>query len=282
MTMRTPEVNVGSKSAISKEERPIVLSDNFESESFVPLPSPKSSTCWPGSMVQYQRGYLTPHSQRGRFGLHNIPRTPYFRTIYSKSKSKLDHVQDKGNGFLNGSFSPLQQLQTPRYGQSLDGNRSSEINIPPVHPHSSHMERSILEHLERNLVTRKEKSEVLKIATSSKISESLDANANCLPCLGLGSSKSKNQINNRSPAQWNEDRGKSFSVPSPLNTIEAKNVNRTSASEFEAHSTITMFGNNAGSSLDFGNFQNSQIKTAQKVLHSSFYYCSMTFCLVLS
>lgn len=126
------------------------------------------------------------------------------------------------------------------------------------------MERSILEHLERNLVTRKEKSEVLKIATSSKISESLDANANRLPCLGLGSSKSKNQINNRSPAQWNEDRGKSFSVPSPLNTIEAKDVNRTSASEFEAHSTITMFGNNAGSSLDFGKFQNSQIKTAQE------------------
>ncbi|KAH1067765.1 hypothetical protein J1N35_032752 [Gossypium stocksii] len=81
--------------------------------------------------------------------------------------------------------------------QSLDGNRSSEINIPPVHPHSSHMERSILEHLERNLVTPKEKSEVLKIATSSKISESSDANANCLPCLGLDSSKSKNQINNR-------------------------------------------------------------------------------------
>lgn len=119
MTMRTPEVNVGSKSAISKDERPIVLSDNFESESFVPLPSPKSSTCWPGSMVQDQRGYLTPHSQRGRFGLHNIPRTPYFRTIYSKSKSKLDHVQDKGNGFLNGSFSPLQQLQTPIYGQMM-------------------------------------------------------------------------------------------------------------------------------------------------------------------
>ncbi|PPR86831.1 hypothetical protein GOBAR_AA33854 [Gossypium barbadense] len=117
---------------------------------------------------------------------------------------ELDHVQDKGNGFLNGSFSPLQQLQTPIYGQSLDANRSSKINIPPVHLHSSHMERSILEHLERNLVTPKEKSEVLKIATSSKISESSDANASYLPCLGLDSSKSKNQINNR----WNEDRGK--------------------------------------------------------------------------
>ncbi|KAK8351183.1 hypothetical protein V6Z12_A05G016500 [Gossypium hirsutum] len=32
-------------------------------------------------------------------------------------KPTLDHVQDKGNGFLNGSFSPLQQLQTPIYGQ---------------------------------------------------------------------------------------------------------------------------------------------------------------------
>lgn len=96
---------------------------------------------------------------------------------------------------------------------------------------------------------------MLKIAISSKISEYSDANANCLPYLGLDSSKSKNQINNRSLAQWNEDRGKSFSVSSPEYTIEAKNVNRTSASKLEAHSTITMFGNNAGSSLDFGNFQ---------------------------
>ncbi|XP_040968719.1 uncharacterized protein [Gossypium hirsutum] len=34
-------------------------------------------------------------------------------------KPTLDHVQDKGNGFLNGSFSPLQQLQTPIYGQMM-------------------------------------------------------------------------------------------------------------------------------------------------------------------
>lgn len=89
MAMRTSEVNLGSKCAIPKDERPTVLSDNFESESFVPLPSPMSSSCWLGSMVQNQCGCLTPHSRRDRFGLHNIPRTPYFRTLYSKSKLKV-------------------------------------------------------------------------------------------------------------------------------------------------------------------------------------------------
>ncbi|XWS27018.1 hypothetical protein CRYUN_Cryun26dG0079800 [Craigia yunnanensis] len=347
MASRTSELNLGSKSIILKDERPRMLGDNFASEPFVPLPSPKPSTCWPGSMVQDQRGYLTPQSQRGRFGLHNIPRTPYSRTIYSKSKSNLAQVRDEGNGFLNGSFSPLQQSQTPIYGQSrskmvddghgsvgpirrirhkgtaetpsrasvyshsslngpfpvgnsnlsegilpsikknleqggtssssifqsVDSKRSSEMGIPPVHPHSSQMARTILEHLERNVATPTEKSNELKIATSWKRSLSSDANAaiskghNSLPYLGLDSSKSKDQINNRSPAQWNEDRGNSFSLDSPEITIKAKNVKKTtSASDLEVDGTITMFGNNAGSSLDFGKTHDSQIKTAHKDL----------------
>ena len=89
MASQTSEVNLSSKSIISKDERLKMLGDDFASEAFVPLPSPKPSSCWPGSLVQDQRGCLTPQSQRGRFGLHNIPRTPYSRTIYSKSKSKV-------------------------------------------------------------------------------------------------------------------------------------------------------------------------------------------------
>ncbi|KAA3476910.1 Triosephosphate isomerase [Gossypium australe] len=343
MANRTSESNLGSKSIISKDERPTMLAEDFASEPFVPFASPKPSTCWPGSMVHDQRSYLTPQSQRGRFGLHNIPRTPYSRTIYSKSKSKMAHVRGEGNAFLNGSFSPLQQSQTPAYGQlrsntvdkgygsvgpirrirhkgtaeipsrgsiyshsslndpfpvgnsnvskgqfssikknleqggassssdiqSVDGNRSSEMGIPPVHPHSSQMARTILEHLERTLVTPKKKSEELKIATSWKKSQSSDVNAsvsaehNDLPNLGLDSSKSRDKLNNRSSAPWNDN---SISVASPESTIEAKNVKKTSASNLKVDSTVTMFGNNAGSLLDCGKTQDSQMKTAHKDL----------------
>nr|KJB64742.1 hypothetical protein B456_010G063000 [Gossypium raimondii]KJB64744.1 hypothetical protein B456_010G063000 [Gossypium raimondii] len=343
MANRTSESNLGSKSIISEDERPTMLANDFASEPFVPFASPKPSTCWPGSMVHDQRSYLTPQSQRGRFGLHNIPRTPYSRTIYSKSKSKMAHVRGEGDAFLNGSFSPLQQSQTPAYGQlrsnmvdkgygsvgpirrichkgsaeipsrgsiyshsslndpfpvgnsnvsksqfssikknleqggaisssdiqSVDGNRSSEMGIPPVHPHSSQMARTILEHLERTLVTPKKKSEELKIATSWKKSQSSDVNAavsaehNDLPNLGLDSSKSRDKLNNRSSAPWNDN---PISVASPESTIEAKNVTKTSASNLKVDSTVTMLGNNAGSLLDCGKTQDSQMKTAHKDL----------------
>ncbi|WRX33477.1 hypothetical protein QQP08_025964 [Theobroma cacao] len=295
MGNRTSELNLGSKSIISNDERPSMLGDEFASEPLVSLPSPKPYTCWPGSMFA--------------------------------------HVQDEGNGFLKSSFSPLPQSRTPVYGQLRsniveDGHRSVgpirrnrnkgmqtpsrvsvyshsllngpspvensnvstkglfpsskktlepggtssssvfqsvdsksgsfEMGIPPVHPHSSQMARTILEHLERNLATPKEKSDELRIATSWNRSQSSDSNAgiskghNSLPYLGLDSSKSKDQIINRSHAQWNEDRGNSFCVASPESTIEAANVNKTTSA--------------SGSSLDFGKTQDSQIKTTHKDL----------------
>ncbi|KAK8501331.1 hypothetical protein V6N12_008349 [Hibiscus sabdariffa] len=292
MAVWKPEINLGSKSIISKDKRPTVLSDDYASEPLVPLPSPKSSTRWPGSMIKDQYGYLTPHSQRGRFGLHNIRRTPYSRTIYSKSKLKraqtpiygqlksdiADHghrslgpirrirhdgtteAQSRGSAYshssLKGSFpvgnsivsksvvssmkNKLEQggASSSSVFQSVDSNRRSEVNIPPVCPHSCQMARTIFEHLERNLVTPKEKSEELKIATSSKISQSSDVNANSLPYLGLDYSKRKDKIDNRSPAQGNEHKGNSFSV--------------------------TVFSNNGGPSIDFGKAQDSRIKTAHK------------------
>ncbi|KAE8730739.1 Dedicator of cytokinesis protein 6, putative isoform 2 [Hibiscus syriacus] len=337
MANRTSEVNLGSKSIISKEERRTMLADDFASEPFVPSASPKPSAGWPGSTVLDQRGYLTPQSQRSRFGLHNIPRTPYSRTIYSKSKSKLAHVRDESDSFLNGSVSPLQRSQTSAYGQlrsnimdngqgsvgpirrirhkgtadtpsrgsiyshsSLNGsfpvvnsnipkglsptikrnmeqggtsrssifqpvdkNRSSEMGMPPVHPHSSQTARTILDHLDRTLVTPKEKSEELKIATSWKISQSLDANDavltghNNVPNLGLDYSKSKDKINSRS--LWNE---KSISVASPESNVKKT----TSTSDLKANRTVTMLGSNAGSSIDGGKTRDSQMKTAHKDL----------------
>ncbi|OMO57772.1 hypothetical protein COLO4_35103 [Corchorus olitorius] len=109
------------------------------------------------------------------------------------------------------------------------------------------MARTILEHLERNPATPKEKSDELKIATSWKGSQSSDANAaiskghNSFSYLGRDS-KSKDQIDNRNSAQGNEDRGKSVSVAFPESTIEAKNVNQsTSASDLKFDGTVSSF-----------------------------------------
>lgn len=89
MGTRTSEVGLGSKSLLSTDERTSPNGDEFALKPYFPSSSPKPSTCWPGAMLQDQRDYLTPHSERGSYGLHNFPRTPYSRTIFSKSKSKV-------------------------------------------------------------------------------------------------------------------------------------------------------------------------------------------------
>lgn len=90
MGSRTSDMGLGSYSIRAKDERALQQQggDELAPRPFLPPPSPKSSICWPGAMVQDQRGYTTPTSQRGTFGLHNLPRTPYSRTIFSKSKGK--------------------------------------------------------------------------------------------------------------------------------------------------------------------------------------------------
>ena len=74
---------------IPDDERTLLNGDHQMSKPFIPFMSPNPSTCWPGAMSESQRSYLTPRSQRGRFGTHNFPRTPYSRSIFSKSKSKV-------------------------------------------------------------------------------------------------------------------------------------------------------------------------------------------------
>jgi hypothetical protein len=88
MGIRTSEAGIGSESLLTKDESASLNGDEFALKPFIPSPSPKPSMCWPGAMLQDQHGYLTPQNERGRFGLHNFPRTPYSRTIFSKSKSK--------------------------------------------------------------------------------------------------------------------------------------------------------------------------------------------------
>ncbi|KAJ6435840.1 hypothetical protein OIU84_000963 [Salix udensis] len=292
MENRASEVGFGSKSLISKDGGALVLGNLHGSKPFFPSPSPKPSTCWPGAMVQDQRGFMTPQSQRGRLGLHNFPRTPYSRTLYSKSKSQLQGDHDR---HLNATPSPFQQSQTPLYGQvnSRDNSvgdvhgsvgpirrtrirhkavtetprgsasyhstlnspqvenfnafeglfsgvkksnekggtsspskflvadsepQSSKVNVPSVPPHSRQMAQKILEHLERNLPTPKEKSADL-------------ANDD------LDSLRKSDQTDNTISAQATEDRGNLLFKFAPREaTVQTKAAakNNTSASDMKA------------------------------------------------
>lgn len=100
MGSRTSELDISSKRIISNDERNLLLDSELAIEPFVPSPLSKPSACWPGAVLQDQRGYSTPLSQRGRFGLHNFPRTPYSRSIFSKSKSKVRGIGGFGFEFL--------------------------------------------------------------------------------------------------------------------------------------------------------------------------------------
>jgi len=105
MVNRISEVGFGSKSLNAKDEGALIH-DNLTAfkpfKPFSPSPSPKSSTCWPGATVQYQHGFMTPQSQRERFGPRIFPRTPYSRTSYSKSKSQVCGAKFS---YANGVFS---------------------------------------------------------------------------------------------------------------------------------------------------------------------------------
>lgn len=87
---RASELGLSSQSMILRDERAPLHSDDFVSKRLsIPPPSPNSSLYRPGAMVQDMCGYLTPQNQGGRFGIHNLPRTPYSRSAYPKTTSKV-------------------------------------------------------------------------------------------------------------------------------------------------------------------------------------------------
>ncbi|KAL0345333.1 UNVERIFIED_CONTAM: hypothetical protein Sradi_4364600 [Sesamum radiatum] len=119
MAGRTSEGGYDLYNFISKGERAQPINE-FARKPLLPSPSPKPSICWPGAMVHDRHGYITPQSQRVRHRLHDFPRTPYSRTILSKSSTKLQ----ADSGYPNTSTS-FQQSRTSIYGQV---NSSDDIN----------------------------------------------------------------------------------------------------------------------------------------------------------
>ncbi|KOM40050.1 hypothetical protein LR48_Vigan04g024800 [Vigna angularis] len=232
MNSRVSEAGPSSKNTIHVVENTVLHGVEGAIKPYDPAPSKKSSTCWPGSVVQ--DAYITPQSQR-RYGLHNFPRTPYSRTLLTKSKSKFIHMQGENNHI---SSTPILQSKTAMYLQdkskagasesgygsvgpirrtrhrvgaqsssrkpvysSLNGPSHREssgvdsftpvaksietvgtgsthkplvfpVGVPTVHMHSSLMAKKILNHIDRNIPTPKEKFAELKQAAKWRNSES--------------------------------------------------------------------------------------------------------------
>ncbi|KAG8639300.1 hypothetical protein MANES_14G133500v8 [Manihot esculenta] len=332
MENRTSEVGYGTHSLVSKDEGTIPSSEELVLKPFLPSPVPKSSPCWPGALVQDQRGYMTPQSQRGRIGLHNFPRTPYSRTIYSKSKSKLiplqgnsdrnpktiatpfqqaqnpfGQINSRGNAFNDGhgSVGPIRRLrnkviaETPRgsayfnspqvenfsiseslfstpkinfenggtvssvkFQSASSKPQSSEVSVPTVPPHSSLVARKILEHLERNPPTPKDKSAELRLATSWKKGQSSDL-ATIMPSKlnsptqlgGLNSSEKSIQLHKNNPLE-------------PVNGVTGDANNDTSASKMKV-GTASKDGDYAAHSQDFRKLWDSQQMTVHEDVSNS-------------
>ncbi|KAL3532319.1 hypothetical protein ACH5RR_005840 [Cinchona calisaya] len=115
MGSRISEQGPGPFSVTSKGGTTRQPSNEFASKPSIPSSAPRLSTGWPGAMAQEQHGYRTPN-QRGRHGLHDFPRTPYSRSIYSKSRAQLTPSQADSR-YLITSLKPFKQSQTPIFGQ---------------------------------------------------------------------------------------------------------------------------------------------------------------------
>lgn len=131
MGSRTSEVSFISKNLISKSEK-FSLGNEFSSKAFMPSPLSKTPVCWPGAMTQVQQGYSTPQSQKSRYGLQSFPRTPYSRTMYPKSGSKLTPLLGNSERLASISSTPFQPMRTPLYGKTAASAEGSYGTGGPI------------------------------------------------------------------------------------------------------------------------------------------------------
>ncbi|KAK9715203.1 hypothetical protein RND81_06G149400 [Saponaria officinalis] len=118
MGSRTSEAGLASVSLTLNNQKWGLISE-FPSKPSMPSPLPKAPICWPGAVTQNQQGYSTPQNQKSRYGIQSFSRTPYSRTMYTKSKSKLTPLRGETERFSNMLSTPLQPKETPGYGKSI-------------------------------------------------------------------------------------------------------------------------------------------------------------------
>ncbi|TKY73162.1 Nuclear pore complex protein NUP1 [Spatholobus suberectus] len=336
MDSRALEVGPSSKSMIHTVESIMLHGDEATIKPYDPLPSKKSSTCWPGAVVQ--DGYITPQSQRSRYGLHNLPRTPYSRTLLTKSKYKLIHIQGDNSRISStpllqspttmylqdkskvgasesgyGSVGPIRRTRhkvgaqsssrRPAYS-SLNGPsqrensgvfegftpvaksiepvgtscthkpQGSEVGVPTVHKHTSLMAKKILDHIDRNIPTPKEKSVELKLAAKWKNPESsidfstvLSNEDNGLLKLNDFSPHKYDGLEGKKSTLRNEGKGNyHVDVQPKESTDKSINVRKegTLASDVNVYSSILRLGNNVSTMQNFGGLQIFSMKPSKE------------------
>ncbi|KAL9224452.1 hypothetical protein vseg_000481 [Gypsophila vaccaria] len=114
MGSRTSEVGLTSGNLTLNNEK-WGLTSEFPSKQIMPSPLPKEPICWPGAVTQNQQGHSTPQNQKTRYGIQSFSRTPYSRTMYTKSKSKLTPLR----GDSERLSTPFLAKETPGYGKSI-------------------------------------------------------------------------------------------------------------------------------------------------------------------
>ncbi|KAL1348724.1 uncharacterized protein [Arachis hypogaea] len=335
MDSRATEAGPSSKSIIQTVERRVSRGEESAIKLYDPLPFAKTSTCWPG--VVAHDAYATPQSQRSRYGLHNFPRTPYSRTLLSKSKSRLNHIEGNYGNILSTPLSQSQSLyrqdkskvdaSESRYGSvgpirriggkvgSQSSSRTSpysslhglpkrespvindifttpvtkasypdgistqkrvrfEVDVPSVHMHTSLMAKKILDHIDRNIPTPKEKSAELNLATKWKSPESsVDINTtlskennDSLQLKGVGHFKFGG-LDAKESTPRNEGQGNSNvdilpmeSSGKPIDVSKEGNL----ASNMNVRSSIPTFGIDARTMQNYGGSQNILKKSAEE------------------
>ncbi|KEH38489.1 hypothetical protein MtrunA17_Chr2g0313971 [Medicago truncatula] len=334
MGSQASEASPNCKNMVQTVESTILLNDKAGTKPYDPSPSKKSTTCWPGVVVQ--DAYATPQSQGSKYGFLNHPRTPYSRTLLTKSKSKL--IQTQGN-YSHISSTPLRQSQTslylkeksevgasesgygsvgpirrtrhkfgvqstswrpeyssmnssqrgnsgfiecstPTVATSMDlGGMSStrkpvgfERSVPTVHMHTSLMAKKILEHIDRNIPTPKEKSAELKLATNWKNAESSENTSTSNVDNGFVKLKDVgpfkyDEFGGMISTLRNEDEGNCNADIQPReSTDKSKDITKegTLASDLNVHRSIPRLTNDAKATQNFGSSQMFSLKSTDK------------------
>ncbi|KAJ4839232.1 hypothetical protein Tsubulata_007765 [Turnera subulata] len=196
--------------------------------------------------------------------------SPYLHSSLKSTKVENSNVSEGvfataiknfENGGTSSSFKFLLEDKKPQ---------NSEVSVPSVPSHSRQMARKILEHLERNPATPKEKAAELKMATSGKKPQSFDVTSfqpkkhNGLSYSGVFDSFSKSADNGGRHSFDLGEYKENSSFKSPL--LEAPKDaarNGTSASNAKPATNTTTNGNGnaAGPSNVSNKWSDSQFAT---------------------
>lgn len=207
----------------------------------------------------------------------STPRGPSFSHSALHGPALFEN-SDVSGGFLPGvkkNLQPGASSCTSKFLMLDNKPQSNEVSVPKVNPQSSLLARKILEHLDRNPPTPKEKLDELKLATSWKKTLSSEVattseNPGTSHFGGFDFHKNKNVVDQKFPPQRSEDRRNSLSkVEQPERTNEATDaVNKIAPmSNMFFCNTAAKHSENALPSSDFKKTLGVEIKTPNEVFH---------------